>query len=112
MVRSKASSLFRGLHNSPNWGIPEWVALWGMTRTENRGPRPVHSPHYRHMLGRLRAARLGAGLTQVQVAAALGKTQAFVSKCELGERRIDPIELNEFARLYGKTLSHFVTRRP
>jgi transcriptional regulator with XRE-family HTH domain len=60
------------------------------------------------MLKRLREARLEAGLSQVQVAVALGKTQAFVSKCELGERRIDPIELAAFARLYGEALDHFV----
>lgn len=63
------------------------------------------------MLVRLRQARLRAGLTQVQVAAALGRTQAFVSKCELGERRIDPIELTDFAGLYGRAMSHFVQKK-
>lgn len=53
------------------------------------------------MLDRLRAARLAAGLTQVQAAEALGRWQAYVSKCELGERRMDPIDLAEFARLYA-----------
>ncbi len=60
------------------------------------------------MLTRLRQARKGAGLTQVQVAKALKRTQAFVSKCELGERRIDPIDLADFARLYEQPLSYFV----
>lgn len=60
------------------------------------------------MLARLRQARLDAGLTQAQVAAALGKTQAFVSKCELGERRIDPIDLADFARIYNRQLTYFV----
>jgi transcriptional regulator with XRE-family HTH domain len=60
--------------------------------------RGVHKPRYKAMLKRLRAARLDAGLTQVHVAKALHRTQAFVSKCESGERRIDPIDLLDFAR--------------
>ena len=60
------------------------------------------------MLARLREARISAGLTQVEVAAAFGKTQAFVSKCEVGERRIDPIDLADFARVYRRPLNDFV----
>ena len=62
------------------------------------------------MLRRLREARKGAGLTQVEVAKSLKKTQAFVSKCELGERRIDPLDLSDFARLYHKSLEYFIPR--
>lgn len=60
------------------------------------------------MLKRLRQARKQAGLTQVEVAHALKRTQAFVSKCELGERRIDPIDLADFARIYRHPLTYFV----
>ncbi len=60
------------------------------------------------MLKRLREARLAAGMTQVQVAKALRRPQSFVTKCELGERRIDPIELQTFAALYRKRLSFFL----
>ena len=60
------------------------------------------------MLERLRAARASAGLTQVEVAKALRKTQAYVSKSELGERRLDVIELSEFAKLYGLPISYFL----
>lgn len=73
--------------------------------------RSVHAPRYKAMLRRLREAREAAGLTQVEVAKALGRTQAFVSKCELGERRIDPIDLQDFAELYGKPLTFFLPRR-
>lgn len=79
---------------------------------EKRSPRAVHSPQYRAMLARLRQARRDAGFTQVEVALALGKTQAFVSKCELGERRIDPIDLAVFARLYRRPLAYFVDALP
>jgi transcriptional regulator with XRE-family HTH domain len=68
---------------------------------------PLHSPRYRRFLQRLRAARLAAGLTQAQVAKALGKPLSYVSKCELGERRVDFVEAVDFASLYGKKLSYF-----
>jgi hypothetical protein len=38
----------------------------------------------------------------------LRRAQSYVSKCESGERRVDVIELAEFARLYGKRLDFFV----
>jgi len=71
---------------------------------------PVHTPEYRHLLGRLREARRTAGLTQVEVAKALKRPQSYVTKCELGERRIDPIDLQRFAKLYHKPLSYFLPR--
>jgi transcriptional regulator with XRE-family HTH domain len=49
-----------------------------------------------------------AGLTQTQAAASLHRHQSYVSKSESGERRIDPIELAEFADLYEKPLSFFL----
>ena len=70
--------------------------------------RAVHTARYKEMLRRLRQARIDSGLTQVAVARALGKTQAFVSKCELGERRIDPIDLAEFASLYSTDLRKLI----
>lgn len=63
--------------------------------------RPQHSPRYRELLKRLRQARHDAGLTQAEVAEALGTTQGYVSKCEQGERRVDAIELSDFAQVYG-----------
>jgi len=60
-------------------------------------------PDYRRFLQRLRAAREGAGLTQVEVARRLRVPQSYVSKCESGERRVDVIELAALARLYVLT---------
>ena len=60
------------------------------------------------MAGRLRKARLAAGLTQTDAAAALGKPQSYISKVENVERRIDPVELRSLADLYGKSLDYFV----
>ena len=71
-------------------------------------PDQGHSIAYRFLLDRLRTARLEAGLTQVQVASSLDRPQSFVSKLESGERRLDPIELNELAALYGKEFGYFL----
>lgn len=68
----------------------------------------THTPGYKYMLKRLRKARVDAGLTQVEVAKALRRPQSYVTKCELGERRIDPIELQQFAKLYRKRFSYFL----
>jgi transcriptional regulator with XRE-family HTH domain len=60
------------------------------------------------MLTKLREARKLAGMTQVEAAKALGKTQGWVSKCELGERRIDPLDLQAFAGAYRKPFAYFL----
>jgi len=75
-----------------------------------RRPSSVHTAEYQYMLKRLREARRNARLTQTQVAKALGRHQSFVTKCELGERRIDPVDLQRFAKLYRKPLSFFFPR--
>jgi transcriptional regulator with XRE-family HTH domain len=56
----------------------------------------------------MREARTEAGLTQGEVALALRRPLSFVSKCELGERRIDPIDLLKFAALYEKPFEYFL----
>jgi len=69
--------------------------------------KALHTHRYGAFLARLRRARREAGLTQEEVATRLGRPQTWVSKCELGERRVDFVELVEFARLYGKPLTYF-----
>jgi transcriptional regulator with XRE-family HTH domain len=81
-----------------------------MERGKARRRSAVHSSGYQFLLRRLRDARAAAGLTQVEVARALGRQQSYVTKCELGERRIDPIDLQRFAKLYRKPLSYFLPR--
>jgi transcriptional regulator with XRE-family HTH domain len=62
---------------------------------------------YKKFLARLVQARRDSGLTQVEVAKQLGKARSFLSKCELGERRVDFVELQQLAKLYGKDISFF-----
>ena len=68
----------------------------------------TRSPRYRQFLSRLRAARLEAGFTQAKAAQALGKPQSYLSKCESGERRVDVVELERFAKTYSKPFSYFL----
>lgn len=70
----------------------------------------LHTDRYAAFLDRLRAARQAAEMTQEAVAEELGKPQTYVSKCELGERRVDFVELEEFAAVYGLPLDYFATR--
>ena len=64
---------------------------------------------YKEFTKRLVVARKTAGLTQVQVARRLGKSHTYISKCELGERRVDFVELQRFAQIYSKDISFFIT---
>lgn len=68
----------------------------------------VQSRRYQQFLRQLRAARSDAGLTQEQVAKSLKVPQSWVSKCESGERRVDAVELERFARLYDKPVTFFL----
>ena len=68
----------------------------------------VYSVRYKAFLKRLRQARAEANLTQVEVAQKLNQPQSYVSRCESGERRVDVVELTDFATVYQKTLDYFV----
>lgn len=67
----------------------------------------IYSQEYQALLKQLKRARLLAGMSQAQVARLLKKPQSYVSKCESGERRVDFIELQQFARIYKKKLTFF-----
>lgn len=55
-----------------------------------------YSPRSERFRELLRQARIGAGLTQTELANRLGKPQSYVSKAELGERRLDFLETLDF----------------
>lgn len=76
-----------------------------------RRPSAVYDPEYQYVIRRVREARENAGMTQGEVADALGRPLSFVSKCELGERRIDPVDLKKFAELFDKPLEYFYPAR-
>jgi transcriptional regulator with XRE-family HTH domain len=86
------------------WDIKRRLAIIQVALKDIR-----YRQRYRAFLERLRHARQEAHLTQVDGARSLRRPQSFVSKCESGERRVDVVELQEFARLYGKPLGFFVS---
>lgn len=58
----------------------------------------THTDLYRRLIALLIKARKDAGLTQTEVAQRIGQRQTFVSKYELGERRLDVAEYIEISR--------------
>jgi transcriptional regulator with XRE-family HTH domain len=70
--------------------------------------KSINSQEYKVFLRELRASRRRSGLTQVDLAAKIGETQSFVSKCERGERRLDVVEVRAFCRAFGVSFSTFV----
>lgn len=70
----------------------------------------LHTKRYEAFRERLRRARVEAGLTQEDVAARLRRPQTWVSKCEVGERRVDFVELEDWAAACGKPLDWFGTK--
>jgi transcriptional regulator with XRE-family HTH domain len=64
-------------------------------------PKTINSPRHKRLMTFLAEQRKRAGLTQVQVAQALGRHQPFVANIESGERRVDAIELLDIAEIVG-----------
>ena len=56
----------------------------------------------------LRRARIEAGLRQIDLAERLKVPQSVISKYEVGERRIDLLELRAICTALGLTLPDFV----
>lgn len=72
--------------------------------------KSIHTAEQKKLLRLLRQVRLGAGLRQIDLAERLGQPQSFVSKYELGERRLDLLELRQICQAVGISLTDFVTR--
>lgn len=80
--------------------------------------RSISSPIHRALVGYLIHTRKEAGLTQAEVAKKLGRHQSFVATIEAGQRRIDVVDLFDFASAIGfsplaaiEAVEH-VSRRP
>jgi len=58
----------------------------------------------------LREVRREAGLTQIELAQRLGRTQSLVSDIESGQRRVDIVELRTLCGVLGLSLEQLVQR--
>jgi len=63
--------------------------------------RTLESPKHEALRAFLVERRKSAGLTQADVANSLGRHQSFVATVESGQRRIDVVELFDFAQAIG-----------
>lgn len=70
--------------------------------------KTIYSKEHKHIVVQLKKAREGANLSQEEVAKILGKTQSYISKIESGQRKVDVVQLKEFAKVYKKNLDFFI----
>lgn len=68
----------------------------------------MHDPRYEIFRSLLVELRERGGLTQVDVAARLGKPQSYVSKYERGERRLDVVEMLDIAEALEINPAHIL----
>lgn len=72
--------------------------------------KTLHRNERRVLRQLLKEARQQAGLRQVDLAARMGVPQSLVSKIEVGERRLDLLELRAICEALGLSLGEFVAR--
>jgi|GEM_PF-649975 len=70
----------------------------------------IYSDSYRHLTEILKTAREQSGLTQTQLAEALGEDQSFISKVERRERRLDLEELRRYCAALGCSVAEIVSQ--
>lgn len=70
--------------------------------------KSIFTAEYEILLNLLRETRQAAEVTQVELAKRLGQSQSFVSKVEIGERRLDLIQLRTICHRLGTSLPEFV----
>ena len=64
-------------------------------------PSSIFTQRHQEFIAFIASVRRAADITQVELAARLGKPQSFVSKVERGERRLDVIEFCQVAEALG-----------
>lgn len=72
--------------------------------------KSIHTREYGVAVRLIREFRERAGITQVELAEAVGKKQTFISKVERGETRLDVIQLRTLLIAAGATLTEYARR--
>lgn len=70
--------------------------------------KTIYSKEHKSITEKLKTAREELSLDQKEVAKKLGRTQSYVSKIETGQRRLDIVQLREFAKIYKKKINYFI----
>lgn len=81
-----------------------------MAEASPSSAKTLYAPDYEAIVALVRAARQEAGLTQAELAARLGRPQAYVSRVETGERRLDVAEWLRWLRAAGADPVTFLVR--
>ena len=71
--------------------------------------KTLYTRQYQVLLTMLREARDASGTFQADIAKQLEISQSVVSKCELGQRRIDVVELKLWLDVLGVGLIEFLS---
>lgn len=79
-------------------------------KSKRRWEKSIFSKDYAIALKVLKDARRVAGVTQIELAEALGITQSAVSKIERGEVRLDVVQLRRVLFAFRVTLVQFAER--
>lgn len=61
--------------------------------------KSIFSDDYKKTINQIKKTRLGAGLSQKDLAEKLGVTQSYVSKIEQGQIRLDVVQLKNIAHV-------------
>jgi transcriptional regulator with XRE-family HTH domain len=70
--------------------------------------KTIYSTEHKYLIERLVKARKETGMGQEDVARILKKSQSYISKVESGQRRLDIVQLKEFAKVYKKNINFFI----
>jgi transcriptional regulator with XRE-family HTH domain len=71
-------------------------------------PKSLFTRKHAQLRKLLATARRDAHLTQVALAARLGRQQAYISRIERGERRVDVVEFLDLAHAIGFNAARFI----
>lgn len=86
--------MYNGQHANITWQVKKKVYIAQRTR----------------LITLLREMRLESGLTQTELAVRIEKDQAYVSRYESGQRRLDVLETREICRALGISLEEFARK--
>ena len=75
---------------------------------QSRKQSSLYSVEQRRLVERIKKARIESGLSQVEVARLMDRTQPYISKLEAGQKLIDVVELIYLARLFKKDVTWFL----
>ena len=70
----------------------------------------IYEPEYRIFIECLKESRIQSKMTQQELATDLGCSQAYISKYEHGQKRLDIIEVRNICHCLGISLPDIVTQ--